>query len=188
MNNLNIANPAPLGLAGFGLTTAILSLINAGVLGADAIGVVLGLAIAYGGGAQLIAGLWEFRRGNTFAATAFTSFGAFWLSFYFIEHANASAAGVATYLFFWGLFTLCLWIASFNLNRTLFFVFLTLTIMFLLLAFGAWGAASLTTLGGWFGLISGLLALYASAAEVINETSGRNMIPLGKPVRGVRKV
>lgn len=180
-----IANPAPLGLAGFGLTTVILSLINASILTADAIGVVLALAVAYGGGAQLLAGMWEFRKGNTFAATAFTSFGAFWLSFYLIETADPApaAAGVAVYLLMWGVITFYLWIGTFYLNRALFFVFLTLWITFILLALGDFGVSGMGIVGGWVGLLCGLIALYTSAAEVINATAGREVLPIGKAIK-----
>ncbi|HET7578681.1 MAG TPA: acetate uptake transporter, partial [Bacillales bacterium] len=99
-----IANPAPLGLAGFGLTTVLLSLVNAGVLSDGAMGMVLGLAVIYGGTAQLLAGMWAFREGNTFAATAFSSYGAFWISFYLLGHFGATS-GVGAYLIFWGLIT-----------------------------------------------------------------------------------
>ncbi|MGV3487215.1 MAG: acetate uptake transporter [Tuberibacillus sp.] len=181
-NDIKIADPGPLGLAGFGITTCILSLINAGVLEAGAMGVVLGLALAYGGGAQLLAGMWEFRKGNTFGATAFTSYGAFWISFYFIIKAEPSA-GVPWYLLFFGILTFYLWIGSFYLNKALFFVFLTLWVTFLLLALGDFGVSGFTETGGWLGEICGLLALYTSAAVVINATAGRTVLPVGGPVK-----
>ncbi len=180
-NDIKIADPGPLGLAGFGITTCILSLINAGVLDAAAMGVVLGLALAYGGGAQLLAGMWEFRKGNTFGATAFSSYGAFWISFYFIIKA-APAKGVGVYLFFFGILTLYLWFGSFFLNRALFFVFLTLTLTFFLLAFGEFGWFS-GKIGGWMGLLCGLIALYTSAATVINATAGRVVLSVGSPIK-----
>lgn len=185
MERGEIANPAPLGLAGFGMTTVILSFINAGIITAEAMGVVLALAVAYGGGAQLLAGMWEFRKGNTFAATAFSSFGAFWLSFYLIETADhtPAAVGVALYLLMWGVFTFYLWIGTFYLNRALFFVFLTLWITFLFLALGDFGIDGMGVVGGWIGLLCGLIALYTSAAEVINATAGRELLPIGKPIK-----
>ncbi|HET7629255.1 MAG TPA: acetate uptake transporter [Bacillales bacterium] len=179
-NQSGIANPAPLGLAGFGLTTVLLSLVNAGVLSDGAMGMVLALAIVYGGIAQLLAGMWSFRRGDTFAATAFSSYGAFWLSFYLLLHFETTA-GVGAYLIFWGLLTFFLWIGTFHLNRALFFVFLTLWITYVLLAIGEWGASNVGQIGGWLGLLCGLTALYTSAAEVLNETAGRDILPLGKP-------
>jgi uncharacterized protein len=181
-NEVKIADPGPLGLAGFGITTCILSLINAGVLEAGAMGVVLGLALAYGGGAQLLAGMWEFRKGNTFGATAFTSYGAFWISFYFIVKAEPTA-GVAWYLLFFGILTFYLWIGSFYLNRALFWVFLTLTLTFFLLAIGDFGAPAIGRIGGWVGEICGLIALYTSAAVVINATAGKTVLPVGGPIK-----
>ena len=180
-NEVKIADPAPLGLAGFGITTCILSLINAGITNAAAIGVVLGLALAYGGVTQLFAGMWEFRKGNTFGATAFSSYGAFWLSFYFIVKA-APTAGVGLFLFFFGVLTLYLWIGSFYLNRVTFLVFLFLTITFFLLALHDFGVLSSAVPGGWFGEITGLLALYGSAAGVVNATAGKVVLPTGKPI------
>ncbi len=175
------ANPAPLGLASFGLTTVILSLVNADVLSAEAMGVVLALALAYGGGAQLLAGMWEFRTGNTFAAMAFTSYGAFWLSFYLIQTTDMAVSdiGVGVYLLMWGVITFYLWIGTFYLNKALFYVFLFLWITFLLLALGDFGMSALGILGGWVGLLTGLIALYTSAAEVINSTAGHEVLPIG---------
>lgn len=181
-DQVKIADPGPLGLAGFGITTCILSLINAGVASADGIGVVLGLAMVYGGVVQLLAGMWEFRKGNTFGATAFSSYGAFWIAFYLIVHA-APKSGVGLFLFFFGVLTFYLWIASFYLNKALFYVFLLLTITFLLLAFHEFGILGSSALGGWFGLATGLLALYTSAAGVINEVAGHTVLPIGKPMR-----
>jgi succinate-acetate transporter protein len=180
-DSAKIADPGPLGLAGFGITTCILSLINAGVTSPQALGVVLGLALAYGGGAQLLAGMWEFRKGNTFGATAFSSYGAFWIAFYFIIHANPGA-GMGVFLLFFGILTFFLWFGTFYLNKALFFVFLTLWIAFLLLALHGFGLIG-SQAGGWVGLICGLLALYTSAAVVLNATAGREVLPLGKPLR-----
>lgn len=179
-NGGGISNPAPLGLAGFGLTTVILSLVNASVLSDESMGVVLGLAVFFGGIAQFAAGMWEFRTGNTFAATAFSAFGAFWLSFYMIETGDAAATGVAVYLLMWGVFTFYMWIGTFFLNRALFFVFLTLWITFLLLSIGDFGVEAMGILGGWIGLLCGLIALYTSAAEVINFSAGRVVLPVGE--------
>jgi len=177
-----IADPGPLGLVGFGITTCILSLVNAGVTSADAMGVVLGLALAFGGGAQLLAGMWEFKKGNTFGATAFSSYGAFWIAFYFILHANPPKAGLGVFLFFFGVLTLYLWFASFYLNRALFLLFLTLALAFFLLALAQFGVFPNAHIGGWVGLVCGLIALYTSAAGVINTTAGRVVLPLGSPM------
>ncbi len=179
-DQVKIADPGPLGLAGFGITTCILSLINAGVASASELGVVLGLALVYGGSVQLLAGMWEFRKGNTFGATAFSTYGAFWLALCYIIN-TAPKAGLGWFLLFFGILTLFLWFATFYLNRALFFVFLTLWIAFFLLAlngFGVMGAQA----GGWVGLICGLSALYTSFATVINTTAGKVIMPLGTPM------
>lgn len=182
-NDEGISNPAPLGLAGFGLTTVILSLVNAGVLSEESMGVILALALAYGGIAQFAAGMWEFRTGNTFAATAFSSFGAFWLSFFMIELIGAPAVGVGVYLLMWGIFTFYMWIGTFYLNRALFSVFLTLWITFFCLAIGDFGLEAIGTIGGWIGVLTGLIALYTSAADIINFSAGKAVLPVGVPFK-----
>lgn len=181
MSEVKIADPGPLGLAGFGITTCILSLINAKILDPKALGVVLGLALIYGGGAQLLAGIWEFRKGNTFGATAFSSYGAFWIAFYIIVKSGTSV-GIGWFLLFFGILTFYLWIGTFYLNKALFWVFLTLWLAFFLLAFGT-GSASFNVAGGYVGLICGLTALYASAAVVVNATAGHTVLPVGRPFR-----
>jgi succinate-acetate transporter protein len=183
------ANPAALGLVGFGLTTVLLSLINAGVLPPGGEGVVIPLALAYGGFIQIVAGLLEFRVGNTFGMTAFLSYGAFWwwfallLIFAHIGVIDISKAGptVGVALLLWGVLTLYLWIGTFRLPRILFAIFLTLWITFGLLALGAIQAApGLTHAGGWLGLVCGSLAMYGSFGLVTNATWGRTIIPLGE--------
>lgn len=183
------ANPAAVGLVGFGLTTILLSLINAGVLPAGGEGVVIPLALAYGGFIQIIAGLLEFRLGNTFGMTAFLSYGAFWwwfallLIFAHIGVIDISKAGptVGVALLLWGVLTLYLWIGTFRLPRILFAIFLTLWVTFGLLALGAIEAApALTHAGGWLGLLCGSLAMYGSFGLVTNATWGRTVIPLGE--------
>jgi len=182
------ANPAPLGLMGFGLTTVLLSSINAGLLPAGGEPVVIPLAMAFGGTAQIIAGLMEFKTGNVFGATAFTSYGAFWWWFALLillgnNHVlDLSAAGstIGVCLILWGLFTLGLWISTFRLSRLLFAIFLTLWIAFFLLGGGAVLANStLHLLGGWVGLLCGALAMYGSFALVANATFGREVAPVG---------
>jgi uncharacterized protein len=182
----SIADPAPLGLAGFALTTFVLSMFNAGLVGKAGEPVVLGLALAYGGVAQLLAGMWEFRKGNTFGATAFSSYGAFWISYwafvaFFAKGVPASAVGL--YLIAWGIFTFYMWIASFRTTAAVMVVFLLLWITFILLGIGAAADKSgVTKLGGWVGLATAVAAWYASFAVVTNFTFGREMVPV-RPLR-----
>jgi succinate-acetate transporter protein len=188
--NSAFANPAPLGLIGFGLTTVILSLINAGVLPKGGEPVVLPLAFAFGGLIQMMAGLMEFRTGNTFGTVVFLSYGAFWWWFALLVllggHGvlDLSLAGstIAVTLIGWGVFTLCMWIATFRLSKALFLVFLTLWITFFLLGFGdLLSAPGLSRAGGWMGLVCGLLAMYTSFAIVVNSTFCKTVLPLGAP-------
>ena len=184
------ADPAPLGLAGFAMTTFVLSMFNAQIVSPSGTPVVLGLALAYGGLAQLLAGMWEFRTGNTFGAVAFTSYGAFWLSFwalivFYAKDLPASAAGhaIGLYLIAWGIFTAYMWIASFRTNAAVMVVFLLLTITYFLLGIGnAHADTSLVKAGGWVGLATAIAAWYASFAAVTNFTFGRTVIPL-KPLK-----
>jgi succinate-acetate transporter protein len=180
-----LANPAPLGLAAFALTTWLLSMINAGWFSADSMGLVLACALAYGGSAQAIAGIMELPRGNSFGATAFLSYGAFWWSFALFVlflHGQAPAAFVGWYLFLWGVFTFYMWLATFRSPRALQFIFLALWITFALLALGEWTGLSLMRMaGGYMGLVTAALAFYLSAAEVINEVHGRVVLPVGEP-------
>jgi uncharacterized protein len=178
-----LANPAPLGLAGFAFTTWMLSMINAGWYSGKGMGIVLALALAYGGTAQLVAGVWEFPRGNTFGAVAFFSYGAFWWSFaLFITFfaKDVPAAFVAWYLLVWGIFTFYMWIGSLRIGTALQLVFLALWLTFLALAIGEFaGSAGFKVLGGYLGLITAILAFYLSAAEVINDASGHVVLPVG---------
>ena len=181
------ANPAPLGLAGFAATTFILSMINTNqVSAAGAIGGVLAVALAYGGIAQLLAGMWEFRAGNTFGAAAFSSYGAFWISVFVLVRIGPAVthSGFSLYLYAWTIFTLIMLIASLQTNGVLVAVFAMLTITFLLLAIGN---ASLTGLqatnstikiGGWTGIVTAILAWYGVLAIVTNSTFGRDLLPL----------
>jgi succinate-acetate transporter protein len=189
------ANPAPLGLAGFGLTTVVLSSINAGLLAGDAAGlvaVVVPLAFAYGGVAQIIAGVLEFKNGNTFGTVAFTSYGLFWWWYAFLLWTAGAgwikapaAHAVGATLLMWGVFTFMLWIATFKLNRCVWSIFLFLWITFFLLAAGDLGmGAEWRTAGGWMGLLTGLDAMYAAFAEVVNATWGKTVLPLGPPMVG----
>lgn len=182
------ANPAPLGLAGFGLTTVLLSSINAGLLPAGGEPVVIPLAMAFGGTAQLIAGVMEFRTGNIFGATAFTSYGAFWWWFALLVllggnkllDLSGASTTIGACLLLWGVFTFGLWISSFRLSRLVFCIFLTLWIAFFLLGAGAiLPNPMLHMLGGWVGLVCGALAMYGSFALVANATYGRDVAPIG---------
>jgi succinate-acetate transporter protein len=181
-----IADPAPLGLAAFALTTFVLSMFNANLIGAGGEPVVLGVALAYGGLAQFMAGMWEFRNGNTFGATAFTSYGGFWLSFaalviWFEKDIPAADAGhaVGLYLIAWGIFTAYMFVASLRTTAAVALVFLLLAVTFIVLGIGnSGGNDSIVKLGGWIGLATALAAWYASFAEVTNSTFGRTVFPV----------
>jgi len=174
----SVADPAPLGLACFALTTFLLSAVNAGLLPKPGEPVVLGAAFAYGGLAQLCAGMWEFKRNNTFGATAFSSYGAFWIAFALLVTFNianipaeARPAAVGTFLLAWGIFTAYMTVAATTLSRPVFVVFILLTITFFVLTIGAYTSqAGLTVLGGYLGLLTALGAWYASAIGVIAST------------------
>ncbi|HUY09112.1 MAG TPA: acetate uptake transporter [Candidatus Dormibacteraeota bacterium] len=183
-----IADPAPLGLAGFGLTTLMLSVINAGIISAGATLAVLPMAAAYGGTAQFLAGMWAFKRGNTFAATAFSSYGAFWWSYYllvdvFLKGVTPSAIGpiVGLYLFAWFIFTGYMFLASLHGTRAVQVVFFLLTLTFLFLAAGTWAwfgdGTTLGHIGGYLGIVTAIAALYTSFADVLNATAKRVILP-----------
>ncbi len=180
---MKLANPAPLGLFGFALTTWLLSLVNAGFLPGTSVPLVLAMAFAFGGTSQFVAGLMEMAKGNTFGFVAFCSYGAFWWSFALFAKFfgdGVPAAAIGWYLMGWGVFTFAMWIGTFALNRALFLIFLALWLTFVLLGLGPLtGNAGLTTLGGYGGLITALLAFYLGAAEVINEAHGRTILPIG---------
>lgn len=184
-----LGNAGPLGLAGFALTTWMLSMVNAGWYPSASVGMVIALAMAYGGTAQMIAGVLEYRRGNTFGTVAFFSYGSFWWSYALFAHffsAGVPSAIVAWYLFMWGIFTLYMWVSTFRANMALQLVFLALWLTFVLLAIGTWGVPMLGKVGGYVGLITAVLAFYPSAAEVANEMYGRVVLPIGvfKPKTG----
>jgi succinate-acetate transporter protein len=179
------ADPGPLGLAAFALTTFVLSMFNANLVGGSGEPVVLGLALCYGGIVQLLAGLWEFRTGNTFGAVAFCSYGGFWLSFwayvqFFSDKVPASHAGAAVglYLIAWGIFTSYMFVASLRTSAAVCLVFLLLAITYFLLGIGEANASTgLTHAGGWFGLATAVAAWYASFSAVTNATFGRIVLP-----------
>jgi uncharacterized protein len=179
------ADPGPLGLAGFAMTTFVLSMFNSNLVDEKGVPVVLGLALAYGGIVQLIAGVWEFRTGNTFGAVAFCSYGAFWLSFWALNVFYAKDIGgnaghaVGVYLWGWAIFTAYMTVAALRVSGAVLLVFVLLTATFILLAIGAVGAhATVTHWGGYVGLATAAAAWYASFAAVTNSTFGRTVMPL----------
>ncbi len=183
-----VANPAALGLIGFGMTTVLLSLINAGVLPGGGTSVVIPLAIAFGGTIQLLAGMFEFKNGNTFGTVAFSSYGAFWWWFALllifghtgVVDLKTAGSTIAVTLLAWGVFTMYMWVSTFRTTMALQLVFLTLWITFYLLGLGdLFHVRVLTLIGGWIGLICGLLACYTSFAIVTNETAGKTVLPVG---------
>jgi len=181
-----LADPGPLGLAAFALTTFVLSFFNAGLVSDKAEPIVFGLTFAYGGLAQFLAGMWEFRTGNTFGAVAFSSFGAFWLSFwayvqFYADKIPAADAGhaVGLYLIAWGIFTTYMFVASLRTTAAVATVFGLLALTFFALGIGEAGAhTGITKLGGWLGLATALVAWYASFAGVTNATFGRVVLPV----------
>jgi uncharacterized protein len=180
------ADPGPLGLAAFALTTFVLSMINSQLVGEASVPVVLGLALAYGGIAQILAGMWEFKTGNTFGATAFTSFGAFWISFWAFEQFFAKDVPkthlgdtVGLYLIAWGIFTAYMWVASLRTTAAISLVFALLTATFIILGIGnAQNDADITKIGGYVGIATAAAAWYASFASVTNSTFGRTVLPV----------
>jgi succinate-acetate transporter protein len=179
-------NPAPLGLFGFGMTTVLLNLHNAGFYELNSM--ILAMGICYGGLAQIIAGIMEWKKGNTFATTAFTSYGLFWLSLVALVVLPKIGWGTATndtamaaYLGMWGLFTAVMFIGTLRLNRALQVVFATLTILFFMLAIGDFTDASegFKHATGYAGIFCGFSAIYAGLAQVLNELFGKVVLPLG---------
>src|ERR1700704_4566235 len=179
-------NPAPLGLLGFGMTTVLLNLHNAGFYELNSM--ILAMGLCYGGTAQIIAGIMEWKKGNTFATTAFISYGLFWLllvAFIVLAKlgwgAKSDDTAMAAYLAMWGLFTLVMFIGTLRLNRALQIVFATLTILFFLLAIGDFTAAGpgFKHFTGFEGIVCGFSAIYTGLAQVLNELSGKVVLPLG---------
>jgi succinate-acetate transporter protein len=179
------ANPAPLGLAGFAMTTFVLSMFNANLVDEKGTPVVLGLALVYGGIVQLLAGMWEFRTGNTFGAVAFSSYGAFWISFWALEVFYAKSIGgnvghaVGVYLWAWAIFTAYMTVAALRVSGAVLLVFMLLTATYILLAIGAVGPhTTVTHWGGYIGLATAAAAWYASFAAVVNSTFDRTLLPV----------
>jgi len=182
------ADPGPLGLAAFAATTFFLSTVNAGLLPATVEGGVFGLAFFYGGLAQLLAGMWEFVKGNTFGALAFSSYGAFWLSFWYLATHLGKDAGdaspsdlnnaVGTYLLIWTIFTAYMFVASMRTSGAIMAVFGLLALTFLFLCIGKYAdSAGWTKVGGWLGLATAVVAWYTSFAGVLNATAKRALLP-----------
>lgn len=179
------ANPAPLGLMGFGLTTLLLNIHNAGYI--ELSSMILAMGIFYGGLAQVIAGLIDFRKGNEFGATAFTSYGLFWLSLValvvFPDHGigtEPSARAMGWYLFSWGIFTAIMFVGSLRTTRALQLVFLTLATLFFLLAIAEWsGNDTILKIAGWEGILTALAAIYTATAQIWNDGYGKVLLPLG---------
>ncbi len=186
MSEIKLANPAPLGLMGFGMTTILLNLHNSGLFPLGSM--ILSMGIFHGGLAQIIAGIMEFRNRNMFGMTAFTSYGLFWISLVvLILLPNTgwiqptSQAGMAAYLFMWGLFTALMTVSASRLNYAIFTVFLSLTILFFLLSIGQYNSM-IHKIAGYEGIICGFTAIYTAFAEVTNEIYGRIVLPL-RPVK-----
>jgi len=182
-----VANPAPLGLLGFGMTTVLLNLHNAGFYPLDSM--ILAMGIAYGGLAQVIAGTMEYKNKNTFGTVAFTSYGLFWWSLVILlllpknlTGVNAPTSGsFAAYFFIWGLFTFVMFFGTLKTNRALQFVFMSLAILFFLLtARELTGNSTIATITGYEGIICGLSAVYLALAEVLNDAHKKTMVPIGK--------
>lgn len=186
-NAEKLGNPAPLGLMGFGMTTILLNMHNAGWFPLDSM--ILAMGLFYGGLAQMIAGIMEWKKGNTFATTAFTSYGMFWLSLVTLillpkTDLQIVAAGkdfaMPAFLGMWGVFTAVLFVGTLRLNKALQVVFGSLTVLFVLLALGdARGNEEITRLAGYEGLFCGASAIYAALAQVLNEVYGKTVLPLG---------
>jgi len=184
-NSDTLANPAPLGLMGFGMTTVLLNIHNAGFYSLDTM--ILAMGIFYGGIAQVIAGIMEFKKGNTFGTTAFTSYGLFWLTLVFLLvfpnmnwwSVKQTDLSFSWYLFMWGLFTFFMFIGTLKLNNTLKVIFSTLTILFWLLALAhVTGNPLIGKIAGWEGIFCGFSAIYGAMAQVLNEVYGKTVLPL----------
>ncbi|MDO6388016.1 MULTISPECIES: acetate uptake transporter [Uliginosibacterium] len=181
------ANPAPLGLLGFGMTTVLLNLHNAGLFEMNSM--ILAMGIFYGGIAQVIAGLMEWKKGNTFGTVAFTSYGFFWLTLVGLVTFPktglmdaTSTGGLVAFLVMWGIFTAVLFVGTLKLSRITQLVFGSLVVLFALLAIGdATGNEAIKHLAGWEGILCGAFAIYDAAAQIINEIYGRDVLPMGKP-------
>jgi len=185
--NEKLANPAPLGLLGFGMTTVLLNLHNAGFYALNSM--ILAMGLTYGGLAQVIVGIMEYKKGNTFGTVAFTSYGLFWWSLMIllilpkltlVDGVLAPTnEAMAAYFFMWGLFTFVMFFGTLKTNRALHFVFLSLAILFFLLtARDLTGSTDIGVIAGYEGVICGLSAIYTALAEVLNEARGKTVLPV----------
>ncbi len=180
-----MANPGPIGLLGFGLTTILLNIHNAGFTALD--DHILGMGIFVGGLAQVIAGILENKRGNIFASTAFTLYGFFWIALVWMVYHAHSAAGLATFLMVWGIFSFFMFIGTFKLNKALQIIFGTVTLLFALLTIGNYMIAAgsvdtgkaIISFAGYEGILCGASAAYLAIAEVLNEVYGRPVFAVG---------
>ncbi len=178
-----LANPGPLGLAGFGMTTILLNIHNAGFFPISAM--IMAMGIFYGGLAQVIAGILEYKKGNTFGTLAFTSYGFFWIALvatWTLPRLGIAAATpdgyMGWFLFTWAVFSIFMTIGTVKSSKVLIFVFVTLDILFILLAVKDWtGSALIGRLAGWEGIVCGAAALYLAMAEMVNETVGKKLLP-----------
>ena len=185
MGDLKLANPAALGLGGFALTTFLLNVVNSGLIAPDNLGMVLPIGLFYGGLAQFCAGMWEFKRGDTFGATCFSSFGAFWIGIAMMVILEKTGViptvpreGMAVLFIAWGIFTSYATIASLKVNRAVTSIFVTLVILFFMLAAGEWNV-TVHKIAGYEGILCALIAWYTSAAVLINSLFSREIVPLG---------
>jgi len=181
-----LANPAPLGLACFALTTFLLSIINAELAQKELLGAVVSCALVYGGVVQIMAGMWEIKAGSTFGGVAFSSYGGFWISFglilllEFLGVWTVPPTAIGVFLLAWTLFTFYLWVGTFSLNKALVSTFTLLLLTFVLLDIGHLASISIANVvGGYLGILCALNAWYTSAAILLNELFGRDVLPLG---------
>ena len=183
MQGTKFANPAPLGLLGFGMTTVLLNLHNAGIIPLSA--VICAMGVAFGGTGQVIAGIMEFKKGNLFGATAFTSYGLFWWSLILIwrnpfEVSGGDSVSVAYYLLLWGIFTLFMFIGTLKHNKATQIVFCSLALLFFLLSIADFtGSAAMLKIAGVVGILCGCSAIYNALAQVLNNEYKKQVLPLG---------
>ncbi|RPH31743.1 MAG: hypothetical protein EHM93_12415 [Bacteroidales bacterium] len=180
-----LANPGPLGLLGFGMSTILLNIHNAGFFPISAM--LLSMGIFFGGFAQVIVGIMEFKKGNTFGMTAFLSYGFFWLilcaiwifpDLGIVKGAKTEGAYMGWFLLIWGIYSFFMWIGTFNKSKTLKFVFMNVWILFFLLAIHNWtGSESIGIIAGYVGIICGSSAVYLAMAEILEETLGKRLLP-----------